>query len=83
MTKIHWERLDDDGVIVCSGQDTVMSITELQFVKTSAQRFVVLAHGKEDIFCRRCMIRAGHSTSSRHWYAFLDTHPASSSVPSR
>lgn len=59
MTKIHWERLDDDGIIVCGGQDTVMSITELQFVKTSAQRFVVLAHGKEDIFCRRCMIRAG------------------------
>lgn len=42
MSKIHWERLDDDGIIVCGGQDTVMSITELQFVKTSAQRFVVL-----------------------------------------
>ena len=59
MSKIHWERLDDDGIIVCSGQDTVMNYTQLQYVKTSAQRFVVLAHVKDDIFCRRCMIRAG------------------------
>lgn len=59
MSKIHWERLDDDGIIVCSGQDTVMNITELQFVKTNAQRFVVLARGNQDTFCRRCMVRAG------------------------
>ena len=37
----------------------IMNYTQLQSVKTSAQRFVVLAHGKDDIFCRRCMIRAG------------------------